>query len=85
MNSGRSIIKAFGPETRFIEELSRRTDENHSYNLASFVANRILGFYADLAGNFIILSAAIFSVYNRGDIVSASLAGLALSYAISVV
>ena len=73
-------------ENRFIETQAKLTDENHVFNLSSQIANRFLGFYSDLAGNILILAAAIFSVYGRGenDFGSAGLVGLALSYVINV-
>ena len=64
---------------------AQRADENHVFNLASLVANRLLGFYTDLACNALILSAALFSVCRRGDSdTNAGLTGLALSYVIGV-
>ena len=84
MSIGKSVIRAFGAENRFIADQALITDENHAYNLWSLVANRFLGFYADFGGNIVILAAAMFSVAQRGDMSAAGLAGLSLSYAIGV-
>ncbi len=84
--AGRSTINAFGMQQHFIDVQSKLTDENHVFNFASFVATRFLGFYADLAGNILILAAALFAVARRGatDFEAAGSTGLSLSYILGV-
>ena len=84
-HTGRSTILAFKRGEHFIAEQAVRTDENHVFNYASWVANRFLGFWADAASNILILTAALFTVLRREDDGSmAGNSGLTLSYVISV-
>ena len=85
LRAGRSTILAFKRGEHFIAEQAVRTDENHVFNYASWVANRFLGFWADAASNILILTAALFTVLRREDDGStAGNSGLTLSYVISV-
>ena len=61
-------------------------DENHVYNLASFIANRFLGVCIDFADNLLVVAACAFAVYGRDNNsgLGAGKAALSLSYAISV-
>ena len=86
MCTGRVTIQAYGEESRFIDDQARLMDENNVYNLASFVANRFLGVFIDLATNLLVVAACAFAVDGRDNNtgLGAGKAALSLSYAISV-
>ena len=79
-------IKAYGEESRFIDDQARIMDENNVYSLASFVANRFFGVFIDLATSLLIVAACVFAVDGRDNNtgLGAGKAALSLSYAISV-
>ena len=62
---GRTTIHAFQVADRFIEDQAKLMDENHVYNLASFISYRILGVFMDLANNLLVVAACVFAVYGR--------------------
>ena len=86
MRTGRVTIQAYGEESRFIADQALLMDENNVYNLASFVANRFLGVFIDLATNLLVVAACAFAVDGRDNNtgLGAGKAALSLSYAISV-
>ena len=54
------------------------------FNWASLVANRLLGFYVDMANCILITGAAMFAAFGRNGGVDSGIAGLSLSYAMQV-
>ena len=83
---GQATIRAFQATERFIAEQARLMDENHVYNLASFIANRFLGVCIDLANNVLVVAACAFAVYGHDNPtpLGAGRAALSLAYAIQV-
>ena len=84
--SGRVTIRAFQASERFITEQAHLMDENHVYNLASFIANRFLGVFIDFANNILVVAACAFAVYAHGNAtpLGPGRAALSLAYAIQV-
>ena len=85
--SGRTTIHAFQVEERFIEDQAKLLDENHVYNLASFVTYRILGMFIDFANNLLVVAACAFAVYGRDNNtgLGPGKAAMSLSFAIQVI
>ncbi|KAK7108692.1 hypothetical protein V1264_016377 [Littorina saxatilis] len=81
--SGASVIRAFGKQTRFIEESERRVDSNQVFGFSSYTANRWLGFRLEFLGNVIVLVAATVAVALK-DTITGGLVGLSVSYALEI-
>jgi ABC-type multidrug transport system fused ATPase/permease subunit len=80
---GASVIRAFGHQARFFEEAFVRTDNLHRPFYFLWATNRWLGVRTDLASSFIILGCGIGIAFS-GDLLDASIAGFALSFAVNV-
>ena len=82
--TGAVTIRAYGAQSRFIEENKQRIDANVRCAYYNYASNRWLGTRAENLGNFVILFASLFAVLNR-DTLSAGLAGLSITYSLNIV
>jgi len=80
--SGVVTIRAYGDESRFVQDSHQRINTHNRPFIYLWATNRWLAFRIDIAGSFVAFFSAMFLVLNAGDI-DAGAAGLALSYAIS--
>lgn len=80
---GLSTIRAYNVQQRFVGINEQFNDRNNRANYALRLAERWLTIRLEMVGNLVILGAAIFAVISRSSIDS-GLAGLSLTYAISV-
>ncbi|KAI1286762.1 Multidrug resistance-associated protein 1 [Halotydeus destructor] len=80
--SGTTSIRAFQVENEFNVECDRKNDINNATNILATGATRWLSIRLEFLGNTIVLLAALFAVFSRGDI-EASTVGLSLSYALT--
>src|SRR5687768_12618988 len=78
--SGRSTIKAYGAEKRFVKVSDHRVDVNTSLNYARIAINRWLAIRLAALGAFCVFVSALICVLQRGPL-SPSDAGLRISYA----
>lgn len=81
--SGVSVIRAFGRSESFILQCEATVDRNQECYYPNIVSNRWLSVRLEFVGNAIVFFAALFAVLSRGDI-SGALAGLSLSYALTI-
>ncbi|XP_076363250.1 multidrug resistance-associated protein 1-like isoform X2 [Tachypleus tridentatus] len=81
--TGTTSIRAFGATERFILESDKRVDFNHSSCFPSVAANRWLAIRLEFLGYCIVFFSALFAVLTKGTI-SPGLAGLSISYALTV-
>ncbi|EXJ66028.1 ATPase [Cladophialophora psammophila CBS 110553] len=80
--SGVVTIRAYGDESRFIEESQLRVNTHNRPFIYLWATNRWLAFRIDIAGALVSFFSAMFVVLNAGRI-DPGAAGLALSYAIT--
>ncbi|KAI1287112.1 ATP-binding cassette sub-family C member 3 [Halotydeus destructor] len=80
--SGTNSIRAYRVENHFNLECDRKNDINNTTNILCTAAVRWLSIRLEFLGNVIVLLAALFAVYARGDTLAATV-GLSLSYALS--
>ncbi|KAI1286880.1 ATP-binding cassette sub-family C member 3 [Halotydeus destructor] len=80
--SGNTSIRAFQVEEEFNLECDRKNDINNATSMLCTVSVGWLSVRLEFLGNIIVLLAALFAVYSRGDIDAATV-GLSLSYALS--
>lgn len=80
--SGVSTIRAYGVSNRFIQDNLTKVDNNNRPFFYLWVANRWLSFRIDLAGALVSFSAATMIIL-KSNSMSAGLAGLSLSYALT--
>ncbi|KAI1286986.1 Multidrug resistance-associated protein 1 [Halotydeus destructor] len=80
--SGTTSIRAFQAEDFFNSECDRKMDSNNGTNLLMITATRWLSVRSECLGSLILLMAASFAVYSKGDI-DASTVGLSLSFALA--
>ncbi|RWS03379.1 multidrug resistance-associated protein 1-like protein, partial [Dinothrombium tinctorium] len=81
--TGTTSIRAYGAVKPFIEECHSRIDTNHSAYFAFISANRWLETRLEFLGLIIAFLAAIFAVIFR-DTISPGLAGVSISYALTI-
>lgn len=81
--TGTSTIRAYGVQSRFINESEAKVDFNQVCYYPSIIANRWLAIRLEMVGNMIIFFAALFAVLGR-DTMSPGLVGLSISYALQV-
>lgn len=79
---GVTTIRAFGDESRFLQENLQKIDENNRPFFYLWVANRWLAFRIDIIGALVVFGAGIFILADIKNI-DAGLAGISLTYAIS--
>jgi ATP-binding cassette subfamily C (CFTR/MRP) protein 1 len=82
--SGTSSIRAYGLQTRFIHNLRASIDQMNSAYYLTFANQRWLSVRLDAIGNLLVFTTGILVVTSRFD-VSPSIAGLVLSYILSIV
>ncbi|XP_065177497.1 multidrug resistance-associated protein 1-like [Sycon ciliatum] len=91
--SGVSTIRAYNAQERFTMESEHRVDVNQAAYYPNLVANRWLAVQLEFVGGIVVLGAALFAVVDRevnighgdgGNATKASLAGLSVSYALSI-
>lgn len=81
--SGISTIRAYDCVDRFVNHSDNLVDRNQSCSYPNIIANRWLSLRLEFFGNLITAAAALFSVYYRG-VVGAGVAGLTISYSMSI-
>nr|XP_037273420.1 multidrug resistance-associated protein 1-like [Rhipicephalus microplus] len=81
--TGSSSIRAYGVGKRFVDHSDELTDINHSTYFPSIVASRWLATRLEFIGYTIVLIAGLLAVSSR-DILSPGMAGLSVSYALTV-
>jgi ABC-type multidrug transport system fused ATPase/permease subunit len=81
--TGVSTIRAYSASGRFMSILDETVNEHLIYFYPDTISNRWLGQRIELIGNFFTLFASLFAVISR-DTLSGGLAGLSISYALSV-
>ncbi|KAL1476550.1 hypothetical protein MTO96_036420 [Rhipicephalus appendiculatus] len=81
--TGSSSIRAYGVGKRFVDHSDELTDINHSTYFPSVVASRWLATRLEFIGYTIVLIAGLLAVNSR-DTLSPGMAGLSVSYALTV-
>ncbi|NXH99014.1 MRP1 protein, partial [Pachycephala philippinensis] len=81
---GRSTIRAFGHQERFIRKNNDVVYENLVCFYNNLISNRWLSVRLEFLGNLIIFFAALFAALS-GNTVSSSTVGLSISYALNVI
>lgn len=79
---GVTTIRAFGDESRFMQENLHKIDENNKPFFYLWVANRWLAMRMDLIGSLVVLGSGIFILLNI-DRIDSGMAGISLTYAIT--
>ena len=82
--TGVNTIRAYGAQDRFIGIMRSRIDENLLYFYPDTISNRWLALRLEFIGSLVTLFASLFAVISHGTI-SASLAGLSISYSLNVI
>ncbi|EXJ91043.1 hypothetical protein A1O1_04150 [Capronia coronata CBS 617.96] len=80
--TGVVTIRAYGDESRFIQESNTRVNTHNRPFIYLWATNRWLAFRIDIAGALVSFFSAMFLIVNAGSI-DPGAAGLALSYAIT--
>ncbi|NXV33124.1 MRP1 protein, partial [Rissa tridactyla] len=81
---GRSTIRAFGHQERFIRKNNDVVYENLVYFYNNVISNRWLSVRLEFLGNLMVFFAALFVVL-AGNTVSSSTVGLSISYALNII
>ncbi|NXK09570.1 MRP1 protein, partial [Herpetotheres cachinnans] len=81
---GRSTIRAFGHQERFIRKNNDVVYENLVYFYNNVISNRWLSVRLEFLGNLMVFFAALFVVL-AGHTVSSSTVGLSISYALNII
>ncbi|NWS66143.1 MRP1 protein, partial [Crotophaga sulcirostris] len=81
---GRSTIRAFGHQERFIRKNNDVVYENLVYFYNNVISNRWLSVRLEFLGNVMVFFAALFVVL-AGNTLSSSTVGLSISYALNIV
>nr|XP_034320755.1 multidrug resistance-associated protein 1 isoform X2 [Crassostrea gigas] len=81
--TGASCIRAYRAVDRFITESQARVDINSTFYHAANTASWWIGIRLELLANFLVLAAALFSVFS--DTLSGAGIGLSLTYSLQVV
>ena len=82
--TGATTIRAYRAQHRFIEENKNRIDANVRCAYLNYASNRWLGTRVENCGNLVILFASLFAILSR-DTISPGLAGLSITYSLSIV
>ena len=82
--TGAVTIRAYRAQERFIEENKNRIDANVRCAYHNYASNRWLGTRVENFGNIVILFASLFAILKR-DSISPGLAGLSITYSLSIV
>ncbi|KFW88590.1 Multidrug resistance-associated protein 1, partial [Phalacrocorax carbo] len=81
---GRSTVRAFGHQERFIRKYNDVVYENLVYFYNNVISNRWLSVRLEFLGNLMVFFAALFVVL-AGNTVSSSTVGLSISYALNII
>ncbi|NXC77461.1 MRP1 protein, partial [Anhinga anhinga] len=81
---GRSTVRAFGHQERFIRKNNDLVYENLVYFYNNVISNRWLSVRLEFLGNLMVFFAALFVVL-AGNTVSSSTVGLSISYALNII
>ncbi|XP_009882172.1 PREDICTED: multidrug resistance-associated protein 1-like, partial [Charadrius vociferus] len=81
---GRSTIRAFGHQERFIRKNNDVVYENLVYFYNNVISNRWLSVRLEFLGNLMVFFAALFVVL-AGNTLSSSTVGLSISYALNII
>lgn len=81
--TGCTSIRAYGAEGRFIALSNLKTDINHSAYYPSLAASRWLSVRLEFLGYVIVFLASLLAALAR-DVLTPGLAGLSISYALTV-
>ncbi|XP_010007785.1 PREDICTED: multidrug resistance-associated protein 1-like, partial [Nestor notabilis] len=81
---GRSTIRAFGHQERFIRKNNDVVYENLVYFYNNVISNRWLSVRLEFLGNLMVFFAALFVVL-AGNTMSSSTVGLSISYALNII
>ncbi|KAK4830095.1 hypothetical protein QYF61_008522 [Mycteria americana] len=81
---GRSTVRAFGHQERFIRKNNDVVYENLVYFYNNVISNRWLSVRLEFLGNIMVFFAALFVVL-AGNTVSSSAVGLSISYALNII
>ena len=81
--TGVTTIRAFGAQSRFIDDMNKKIDENLIYFYPDSVSNRWLGVRLEFIGSLITLFASLFAVIGRNSLTGGA-AGLSISYSLNV-
>ncbi|CDH08440.1 probable ATP-dependent bile acid permease [Zygosaccharomyces bailii ISA1307] len=79
---GVTTIRAFGDESRFMQENLHKVDENNKPFFYLWVANRWLAMRIDLIGSLVVFGSGVFILLNI-DNIDSGMAGISLTYAIT--
>lgn len=79
---GVTTIRAYGDESRFLQDNLQKIDDNNKPFFYLWVANRWLSFRIDLIGALVIFGAGVFILLNI-DSIDSGKAGISLTYAIT--
>ncbi|KFQ93102.1 Multidrug resistance-associated protein 1, partial [Nipponia nippon] len=82
--AGRSTVRAFGHQNRFIRKNNDVVYENLVYFYNNVISNRWLSVRLEFLGNLMVFFAALFVVL-AGNTVSSSTVGLSISYALNII
>nr|QNH67942.1 ATP-binding cassette transporter subfamily C member 1 X3 [Brachionus plicatilis] len=81
--NGISSIKAYKAESRFINLIEKKINENNSFFYPSSASNRWCSIQIEFLANILILFACIFGVLAKGSI-SPGLIGLSITFALNI-
>ena len=81
--TGVSTIRAYRVQERFVKTMEKKIDDNLTFYFPNNISNRWLALRLELIGNLITVFAALFAVIARKSI-SAGIAGLSISYSLTV-
>ena len=81
--TGVSTIRAYRVQERFFKTMEKKINENLTFYFPNYISNRWLALRLELIENLITVFAVLFAVLARNSI-SAGIAGLSISYALSV-
>lgn len=82
--SGTACIRAYGLEDRFVTEIQSKIDNMNSSYFLMFATQRWTSIRLDIIGNILVFVTGILVVTSRFDVMP-SIAGLVLSYILSIV
>nr|QUF59450.1 ATP-binding cassette transporter Abcc1-6 [Brachionus angularis] len=81
--TGVTIIRAYNAETRFINDMENKINENLLYYYPDTVSNRWLAIRLEFIGTLVTLFACLFAVIGRNSLTGGA-AGLSISYSLNV-
>ena len=82
--TGAVTIRAYGAQSRVIEENKLRIDANVRCIYHNLASNRWLGIRTEALGNFVVFFTSIFAILDR-DKLSPGIAALSITYSLQIV